>query len=86
MWIETDGSESTPPVDACPRLSLDVGPAPVNGTRRPCGEDSENSSTSYLRNEQGLKSNPYIGESVFRRPHMGVSCLAELTIQCDFST
>ena len=80
MWIETDGSESTPPVDPLARLTLDVGPAPVNGTHPPCGEDSENSSTSYLRNAQGLKSNPYIGESVFPRPHMGVSCLAELII------
>ena len=67
-----NGRESTPPVDACPRLSLDVGLAPVNETRPPCGEDSENSSTFLSAKGVGLKSNPYIGESVFRRPYMGV--------------
>ena len=86
MWIETDGSESAPPVDVYLRLCLDVGPAPVNGTLPPCGEDSENSSTLSSAKCEGLKPNPYIGESVFRCPHMGVSFLAELTIQCDFST
>ena len=30
MWIEPDGSESTPPVDLFARRCLDVGPAPLN--------------------------------------------------------
>ena len=42
MWIETDGSESAPPVDDSARLSLDVGLGPVNRARLPCGKDSEN--------------------------------------------
>ena len=86
MWIETYGGESTPPVDALARLTLDVGPAPVNGTCPLCGEDSENSSTFLSANWVCLKSNPYIGESVFRRPYMGVSFLAELIFLGVFST
>jgi hypothetical protein len=86
MWIEMNGCESTPPVDACPRLSLDVGPAPVNGIRPPCGEDSENLSPFLSMKWVGIISNPYIGESVFPRPYMGVLFLAELIILGDFST
>ena len=76
MWIETDGSESTLPVDASAHLCLDVGLAPVNRARLLCGKDSENLFTFSSAKKVGRKSNPYIGESVFRCPHMGVSFLA----------
>lgn len=84
--MEADGSESTPPVDVLARLTLDVGYAPINGTHPPCGEDSENSSTFLSMKWVCPRPNPYIGESFFGRPYMGVSFLAELIILGYFST
>jgi hypothetical protein len=69
MWIETHGSESTPPVDALARLTLDVGPAPINGSAFAVERIRRTHPHSYLRN--GSVSNPiHILENSFFVVHI----------------
>lgn len=44
VWIEVKKPYMW---DNDPRISLDVGPVPVNGTSSPCGKNREDSSTDY---------------------------------------
>ena len=70
MWIETDGSESAPPVDASTRLCLDVGPVSINRARFLCGKDSENlftfqSAKMDLESPIHILENPFFGVHIW---------------------
>ena len=69
MWIETDGSESTLPVDASTRLCLDVGPASINRAHLPCGKDSENLFT-FQSTKMDVESSIHILENSFFGVHI----------------
>lgn len=72
MWIRLNIAERHPYMDEDHRITLDVRLDSVNGTSPPCGENSENLSTTLSTENVHLQPNLYIGESVFRCPYMGV--------------
>ena len=69
MWIKTDHSESTLPVDFSAHFCLDVGPAPLNRARHLCGKDSENLFT-YQAAKMTVKRPIHILEKSFLGVHI----------------
>jgi hypothetical protein len=67
-------------------ITLDVRLGPVNRTASPCGENSETLSTTLSTGNLPFQFNPYIGETIFGCPYLGVAFPANLISFTDFST